>query len=459
MSEMARPSGKTGDGIAGGTREVSRSFPATEELSGSPAKMTMERVLRSENLKKAYARVKSNSGAPGVDGMTVEALGSYLVHHWEGLREQLREGSYRPSPVRLVEIPKPDGRGKRRLGIPTVLDRLIQQSVLQVLQPVLDAEFSESSFGFRPGRSAHQALRLAQSHARAGHRMVVNLDLENFFDRVHHDILMSLLARKIEDRGLLKLIRLYLQAGVLSDGVVSPRVEGTPQGGPLSPFLSNVLLDVLDRELESRGHRFVRYADDCNVYVRSRRAGERVLASLRRFLWQRLRLVLNESKSTVDGVWKCSFLGYSMTVERKARLRVSPRSVRRLRQKIRDHLRRGRGRSLWRTLETLAPVLKGWLQYFRLNEVKGPLESLDQWLRRRMRVLLWRHWKRPRTRVRELMRRGIAKERAWICAYNGHGPWWNSRSSHMHQAVPAQWLEQRGLLSLIREHRRLANLT
>ena len=459
MPEMAPPSGSIGGGTAGGTREAFQGRLAMEGFSGSPSRMTMEEVLRSENLKKAYARVKSNGGSPGVDGLTVDDLGTYLLRHWEGFREQLLEGRYRPSPVRLVEIPKPDGRGKRRLGIPTVLDRVIQQSILQVLQPELDPSFSDSSFGFRPGRSAHQALRLSQRHARAGHRIVVNLDLEKFFDRVNHDILMSLLARKIGDRRLLKLIRLYLQAGLLSDGAVSPRVEGTPQGGPLSPLLSNVLLDVLDRELERRGHRFVRYADDCNVYVQSRQAGERVLSSLRDFLWCRLRLVVNESKSRVEGIWQNEFLGYSMTVERRTRLRVSPRSMKRLRQKVREQLRRGRGRSLRNTLETLTPVLRGWLQYFRLNEVKGVLESLDQWLRRRCRVLLWRHWKRPRTRARELMRRGIDRERAWISANNGRGPWWNSRSSHMHQAVPAGWLAQQGLISLLQLHRRMEGLT
>lgn len=421
--------------------------------------MTMEEVLRRENLFVAYRKVKSNKGSPGVDGMTVDDLGSHLVHHWEAIREALHTGSYRPQAVRLVEIPKPSGRGVRRLGIPTVLDRLIQQAILQVLQPHLDATFSDSSFGFRPGRSALQAVQRARGHVRDGYRWVVDLDLEAFFDRVNHDVLMARLARRIEDKRLLRLIRRYLQAGLFEGGLVSQRTQGTPQGGPLSPLLSNVLLDELDRELERRGHRFVRYADDCNVYVASRRAGERVMASLERFLRERLRLPVNHEKSAVDRPWKRKFLGYSMTNHRQAKLRVAPESVRRFREKVRELLRRGRGRSLRRTLKDLEPLLRGWVQYFRAAETKGVFEGLDQWIRRRLRCLLWRQWKRPRTRAKKLLSRGVPRETAWISAYNGHGPWWNARSSHLHRALPARYFQNAGLVSLFQMHRRLARLT
>lgn len=455
MVERPRQAEGRGDGIAPGPRSVSQASAAEWGQSGSKPEMTMEEVLRRENLLRAYQRVKSNRGAPGVDGMTVEELGPYLVHHWEVLREQLRRGEYRPQPVRLVEIPKPGGRGKRRLGIPTVLDRLLQQALLQVLQPDLDATFSESSFGFRPGRSAHQAVRRARDHVRAGYRWVVDVDLERFFDRVNHDVLMSRLARRIGDRRLLRLIRRYLQAGLLEGGLVTQRVEGTPQGGPLSPLLSNVLLDEWDRELERRGHRFVRYADDCNVYVRSQRAGQRVLASLERFLWQRLRLVVNQDKSAVSRPWKRKFLGYSMTVHYEAKLRVAPESVKRFKEQMRPWLRRGRGRSLSGTIEDLEPRLRGWVQYFREAETRQSFEDLDGWLRRKLRCILWRQWKRPKTRFKELRRRGLDSDRAQRSAANGRGPWWNAGASHMNQAVPTRYLSQLGLVSLAYEHRRL----
>jgi RNA-directed DNA polymerase len=417
--------------------------------------MTMEEVLRRETLLRAYQRVRSNGGSPGVDGMTVEELGGYLVLHWEAIREQLLKETYRPAPVRLVEIAKPGGRGMRRLGIPTVSDRLIQQALLEVLQPHFDETFSEESFGFRPGRSAHQAVKRAQAHIAAGYRWVVDLDLERFFDRVNHDVLMARLARRIEDKRILRLIRRYLQAGLLEGGLVSQRVEGTPQGGPLSPLLSNVLLDELDRELERRGHRFVRYADDCNVYVRSKRAGERVMASLEVYLSTRLRLTVNRTKSAVDRPWKRKFLGYTVTAHREAKLRVAPESVRRFKEKLRPILRSGRGRSVGGTIEDLTPVLTGWVRYFRLADVRVSFEDLDKWLRRKLRCIVWRQWKRPRTRAKELLKRGLDPDRAWASAYNGHGPWWNAGASHLHAAVPTRWLTQLGLPSLLDEHRRL----
>jgi RNA-directed DNA polymerase len=457
VAERPRQGRKGGGGTAAGTATASQAVTAWNEVSTEWPPMVMEEVLRRENLLRAYQRVKSNRGAAGVDGMSVEQLGSHLVRHWEAIREELLAGRYRPAPVRSVEIPKPSG-GVRRLGIPTVLDRLIQQALLQVLQPHLDATFSERSFGFRPGRNAHQAVVAARAHIAAGNRWVVDVDLKDFFDRVNHDVLMARLARRIEDKRILRLIRLYLQAGLLEGGLVSPRVEGTPQGGPLSPLLSNVLLDELDRELERRGHHFVRYADDCNVYVRSRRAGERVLDSLERFLAKRLRLEVNRAKSAVDRPWRRKFLGYSVTALRETKLRVSPEAVRRLKEKLRRLFRAGRGRSLSKVIQQLGPVLIGWLEYFRLAEVAACFEDLDKWLRRKLRCILWRQWKRPRTRAKELVRRGLDRERAYASAYNGHGPWWNAGASHLNAAVPTRFLTQLGLPSLLQTHRRLQSL-
>jgi len=344
------------------------------------------------------------------------------------------------------------------LGIPTTLDRLIQQALLQALSPWYERTFSDSSFGFRPGRSAHQALDRAREHIACRHRWVVDLDLEKFFDRVNHDVLMSRLARRIEDRRILKLIRRFLQAGIMEGGASSPRSEGTPQGGPLSPLLSNILLDELDRELEGRGHRFVRYADDCNIYVRSRRAGERVLDSVERFLTERLRLKVNREKSAVDRPWNRKFLGYTFTMHFQPKFRVAPESLRRLRGRLRELFRQGRGRNLRRFLGELRPVLIGWVSYYRKCEVRKDFEDLDIWIRRRLRVILWRQWKRPRTRARELIRRGLEPERAWTSAMNGRGPWWNSGASHMHQAVPNRTLTQLGLVNLVHKSRELARV-
>jgi RNA-directed DNA polymerase len=337
-----------------------------------------------------------------------------------------------------------------------VLDRLIQQALLQVLQPRIDPTFSPESFGFRPGRSAHGAVLRARAHMVAGYRWVVDLDLEKFFDRVNHDVLMARVARRVKDTRILRLIRRYLQAGVLEGGLVSPRGEGTPQGGPLSPLLSNLLLDDLDRELAQRGHRFVRYADDCNIYVQSKAAGERVMASLERFLWSRLRLRINRAKSAVARPWARKFLGYSVTVDRHPKLKVAPQAVSRLKGKLRALWRQGRGRSLARTIQDLGPVLRGWVAYFRLVEVKASFEALDAWVRRKLRATLWRQWKRPRTRLHELCRRGLDASRAAASAYNGRGPWWNAGASHMNAAVPTRVLQAMGLVSLLTEHQRLA---
>ena len=449
MAETPEHIPRAGRSTAEGTDAARQTGPARNDHAGVQPTVSMEEVVCRENMTMAYRRVVSNKGAPGVDGITVDDLNPMLWTHWEQIRESLLSGSYKPSPVRKVEIPKPGGKGVRMLGIPTVLDRLIQQALLQVLQPLLDPAFSDSSYGFRPGRSAHQALDRAKTHIADGHRWVVDMDLEKFFDRVNHDVLMSRLARRIDDKRILRLIRRFLQAGMLEGGVVSQRVEGTPQGGPLSPLLSNVLLDDLDKELERRGHKFVRYADDCNIYVCSRRSGERVLSSLECFLSKRLRLVVNRAKSAVDRPWNRKFLGYTFTWHKQPRFRVAPESVRRLKGRLREMFRRGRGRRLRTTLEDLRPLLTGWVSYFRKAEVRSTFEELDKWIRRKLRCILWRQWKRPWTRARELLRRGLSHHRAWTSATNGRGPWANAGSSHMHRAVPTRELTRQGLVSLL----------
>jgi RNA-directed DNA polymerase len=453
MAEMpeSRPEGsgrksrEDGKGASSGTarRETVRS--ETEQL--------MEAVVARENMLRAYEQVRSNKGAAGVDGMTVEQLKPYLQEHWERIKEELLNGKYQPLPVRCVEIPKPQG-GVRQLGIPPVVDRLIQQALHQVLSPIFEPEFSESSYGFRPGRSAHQAVRQARVYVAQGRRWVVDLDLEKFFDRVNHDILMSRLARKVSDKRVLRLIRQYLQAGMMMGGTVSPRTEGTPQGGPLSPLMSNVLLDELDKELERRGHKFCRYADDCNIYVQSRQAGERVMESITEFLEKRLRLKVNPEKSAVARPWKRKFLGYSMTWHKQPRLKVAETSLERLKVKVRAILREGKGRSLRQVIEELTPLLRGWIQYFRLAEVKGIFEDLDGWIRRKLRCLIWRQWKRPRTRAKELIKCGLEELRAWKSSVNGRGPWWNAGAPHMNEAFPKSFFDRLGLVSLLDQLRR-----
>jgi RNA-directed DNA polymerase len=416
----------------------------------------MEAVVERSNLFRAYDRVVKNAGAPGVDGLTVSEFKPWLQRHWVRVRQDLLTGVYQPEAVRKVEIPKPQG-GVRTLGIPTVLDRLIQQALNQVLQPLFDPEFSVSSYGFRPGRNAHQAVEAARRYVESGKRWVVDLDLEKFFDHVNHDVLLARVARKVEDDRVLKLIRRYLEAGLMEGGVTSMRPEGTPQGGPLSPLLSNILLDDLDRELERRGRSFCRYADDCNIYVGSKRAGERVMEAVTAFLERRLKLKVNASKSAVARPWERKFLGYSMTWHKKPKLKIAEASRKRLAEKLRKTMREARGKSLKQTIEQLNPVLRGWIAYFRLTEVKGVLEEIDGWIRRKLRTVLWRQWKRVYARVKNLMRVGIDDKRAWRSATNQRGPWWNGGASHMNAAYPKSWFDRMGLVSLLETRQRLTS--
>jgi RNA-directed DNA polymerase len=442
---------------SGRRRRNRRGMPSVHQVSVTTSTTTsdsesflMEQVVEQSNMQRAWSTVKSNKGTAGVDGLDIGQTVLRLKRQWPVIRQQLLDGGYVPPPVRRVEIPKPKG-GMRLLGIPTVTDRLIQQALLQVLQPLFDRHFSDSSFGFRPGRSAHMAVQQSQRFCDQGCRWVVDMDLEKFFDRVNHDILMSKVALKIKDKRVLGVIRRYLQAGVLIDGVVSPTDKGTPQGGPLSPLLSNVLLDELDKELERRGHMFARYADDCNIYVRSRRAGQRVLASVSRFVSDVLKLRVNASKSAVDRPWNRSFLGYTVTWNRKTKLKPSKSSVQRFKSKVIDLCRQGRGRNLARFItEDLNPLLRGWGQYFKMSEVKGLFEELDSWIRRRLRCIQWRQWKQPKTRLKKLVKRGLTADHAVKSAYNGRGPWWNAGAAHMNLAFPASYFERLNVVSLAR---------
>jgi RNA-directed DNA polymerase len=458
-AEMPEDSRKVAGGTGKKKERERQASTAVKEKTQPGAEMLLEEVLRRENMLRALKRVRSNKGAPGIDGMTVDELTSYLITGWPRIREELLKGTYQPMPVRQVEIPKPNGKGMRPLGIPTVLDRMIQQAILQVLTPIFDPHFSDSSYGFRPGRCSQDAVKAAQEYVGSGCRFVVDVDLEKFFDRVNHDVLMARVARRVKDKRLLRLLRRYIESGVMVGGVIQEREEGTPQGGPLSPLLSNILLDDLDKELERRGHRFCRYADDCNIYVRSKAAGERVMESVTRFLEKRLRLKVNREKSAVDRPWSRDFLGYTMTWHRQPKLKVSPDSIQRIRGKVRELMRKARGWSLTKVVAELVPLLRGWINYFRLSSVKIAFEELDGWIRRRLRCVIWRHWKKPRTRAKKLIQRGIERERAYISAYNGRGAWWNSGASHMHSAFPAKWFTQQGLICLLSQHQRFQDLS
>jgi RNA-directed DNA polymerase len=416
----------------------------------------IEEVVRRENMMAAYERVKQNSGAPGVDGITVERLWGHCEKHWATIRQQILAGEYRPQPVRRVDIPKPGG-GTRMLGIPTAIDRMIQQALLQTLQPIFDPTFSEASFGFRPGRNALQAVERARQYVAEGRRWVVDIDLEKFFDRVNHDVLMARVARKIEDKEVLRLIRRYLQAGIMDGGIETPREEGTPQGGPLSPLLSNILLDELDKELEQRGHAFVRYADDCNIYVNTEAAGHRVMRSLDEWLWKRLRLRVNRDKSAVARPWERKFLGYSVTSQKDTRLRIAPVALERLKGKVRILCRSGRGKKFVETVEGLSALLRGWIAYFRLTNAVSVLKQLDSWVRRKLRSMVWRQWRHPANRARQLRERAHLEPKyagwlAWKCP---RGAWWHSDQRHMELALSLATLRRHRLVELAQEHKRL----
>jgi RNA-directed DNA polymerase len=438
--------GEAQSGLGGGTEAVAAN-PDVQSPAAF-AEPCMEAIVERDNLRKALAQVKRNKGAPGIDGMSVEALGAHLKDHWLTIRAQLLDGSYRPQPVKRVEIPKAAG-GVRALGVPTVLDRFVQQAVMQVLQAAWDGTFSASSHGFRPKRSAHQAVRAAQEFIASGRRVVVDLDLEKFFDRVNHDILMGLVAKRGADARILKLIRGFLTCGVLADGLVGPTDEGTPQGGPLSPLLSNLMLDELDKELERRGHCFARYADDCNIYVRSVRAGERVMQSVERFLERRLKLRINKAKSAVAPPSRRKFLGFSFTGGATPKRRIAPQAVARFKERARELTRRTQGASLEKIVEKLSRYLIGWRGYFGICETPSVLRRLDQWIRRRLRSIVWKQWKRGRTRFAELRRRGVGRDLAAQTAGSAHGPWRLSNSPALTIALPNDFfLNSLGLVSV-----------
>jgi RNA-directed DNA polymerase len=441
--------------LTGEAREAGREGTESSRVTNglkSPARSDrlMEEVCERENVREALRQVKANKGSAGVDGMTVGKLTDYLKQHWPAIREQLLSGTYEPKPVRRVEIPKPDG-GMRKLGIPTVLDRFIQQAVMQVLQRRWDRTFSDHSYGFRPGRSAHQAVAQAQQYIVEGYGWCVDLDLEKFFDRVNHDKLMGQIAKRVEDKRLLKLIRAFLNAGVMENGLVSPSVEGTPQGGPLSPLLSNLVLDELDRELERRGHRFVRYADDCNIYVRSERAGQRVMASVMRFIMQKLKLKVNEAKSAVARPQERKFLGFSFTAGPEVRRVIAPKALARFKQRVREITRRAKSVSIETTIEELAPYMRGWRSYFGFCQTPGKLTYLTRWVRLRLRAALWRQWKTPRRRRAALLELGVRPRLASHTAGSGRGPWYLARAKALSVGLSNAYFKSLGLPTLLDE--------
>jgi RNA-directed DNA polymerase len=426
------------------------------ESHEGPGTGLLEQMLTRDNLRSALKRVERKpDAAPGVDGMTVPELRTFLSTpgNWERIRTDILAGTYEPTPVRRVEIPKPGGKGKRLLGIPTMLDRFLQQALMQVLTPLFEPHFSDSSDGFRPGRSQHNSVRRARRYIQEGHDWVVDLDLEKFFDRVNHDILMARVARRVHDQRVLRLIRKYLESGVMIGGVVEATEEGTPQGGPLSPLLSNILLDDLDKELERRGHKFARYADDCNIYVRSRRAGERVMQSVTQFLEGTLKLRVNQEKSAVDRPWRRKFLGFSFFRHKgEVRVRIAPQSLKRVERDIRTLTSRRKSQAMAQRIASLNKRLKGWVDYFALTDTPSVYERLDEWLRRRLRMCLWKQWKRYKTRVRELLALGLKERAAREIAGTRKGYWRTACTPQLHQALGKAYWASQGLISLAQRY-------
>jgi RNA-directed DNA polymerase len=445
QGELDFSSSTAGEAQESRRKEIESLLAEHEHESPANTDRMMEEICEWENLKEAMRQVKANQGSAGIDGMTVDELPDY--HELLAIREQLLSGTYKPQPVKRVEIPKPDG-GVRQLGIPTALDRFVQQAVMQVLQKQWDPTFSDSSYGFRPGRSAHQAVAQAQQYIAAGYGWVIDLDLEKFFDRVHHDKLMGQIAKRVGDKRLLKLIRMFLNAGVMENGLVSPSVEGTPQGGPLSPLLSNLVLDELDLELERRGHRFVRYADDCNIYVHSEKAGQRVMESIKRFITKRLKLKVNENKSAVARPQVRKFLGFSFTNGPRIRRTIAPKAVQRFKERIRELTQNARSISLEATMATLAPYMRGWRGYFGFCETPSVLIDLTGWVRSRLRAALWRQWKTSRRRRAMLIQLGVRGRLATSTAASSRGPWHLARSKAVKAALSTAYFRSRGFPSL-----------
>jgi RNA-directed DNA polymerase len=420
--------------------------------------MLLSQILSRENMLLALKRVEQNKGSHGVDKMPVQNLRQHLVENWTSVREAILKGAYEPMPVRRVEIPKPDG-GVRLLGIPTVTDRLIQQAIAQILSKIYDPTFSDHSYGFRPNRSAHDAVRKAKGYIKEGYRWVVDMDLEKFFDKVNHDRLMSRLVKRVEDKPLLKLIRKYLQAGVMINGVVSSTEQGTPQGGPLSPLLSNIVLDELDKELETRGHKFVRYADDCNIYVESKRAGERTMTSIQQFIERKLRLKVNKGKSAVDRPWKRKFLGFSFTSSKEPKVRIAKESLKRMKKKVRAITSRKMPYPMEYRIQKLNQYLIGWCGYFALADTKSIFREVDGWIRRRLRMCLWKNWKIPITKVRNLIKLGVPKGKAYEWGNSRKGYWRIANSPILHKTLDNSYWSNRGLKSLQKRYEFLRHLS
>src|SRR5713226_958808 len=451
QKELDFSSEQTGEARQAGRKETESRQAMHEPESPANTIRHMEEVCERENLLEALRRVKGNKGSAGIDGMTVDQLSGYLKEHWLTIREQLLNGTYKPQPVRRVEIEKPDGGGMRKLGIPTTLDRFLQQAVMQVLQRRWDRTFSDHSYGFRPGRSAHQAVAQAQQYIAEGHAWCVDLDLEKFFDRVNHDKLMGQIAKRVEDKRLLKLIRAFLNAGVMENGLVSPSVEGTPQGGPLSPLLSNLVLDELDRELERRGHRYVRYADDCNIYVRSERAGQRVMESITRLITQKLKLKVNETKSAVARPQERKFLGFSFTAGPEVKRVIAPKALDRFKRRIREITRQAKGVSIKTTIAELASYMRGWRGYFGFCETPEVLVYLTRWVRLRLRVAFWRQWKTYRRRRAALIALGVREPLASNTAGSGRGPWYLAKAKALAVGLSNAYFKSLGLPSLFED--------